>query len=270
MQISRLYKTEDGLKLGAWLASLRFYRRSSIRSNYLTDERIRALDALGMRWDVLDYLFERNYAAAAEYHRAHGDLNVPTFYIDENGIRLGRWIANLRSDHRGNTLRLTEEQVHRLDALGMLWNGKYESDWESACEEAARYRKEHGNLNVPVKYKTSSGMMLGRWVVRQREFRKQGRLPEERIRRLDRLGMVWEKDPWSEKYALLERYYLEHGSLKMPTDLVVDGVWLRRWMYTQIGKLNGKGKPLTEEQKRKLQSLGLGPVGLCDQASRSA
>ncbi|MBQ9686699.1 MAG: Helicase associated domain protein [Oscillospiraceae bacterium] len=258
--INRLYETDEGLKLGRWLANQRNYRKSGIRNSYLTDERIQALDELGMQWDVLDYLFERNYAAAVEYHRAHGDLNVPTHYIDANGLRLGVWIANLRTHYRKNTLRLSEDQLLRLNELGMLWNGKFQSDWDSAYEEAARYQSEHGNINVPSKYKTSSGLALGAWIARQRDFWKAGRLSEERKQKLDALGMVWEKDPWGEKYALLEQYYQEHGDLKMPADYVVNGVWLSRWMYTQIGKLNGKGKPLTEEQKEYLAKIGLRPT----------
>ena len=139
----------------------------------------------------------------------------------------------------------------------MLWSGKFQNDWESAYEEATRYYSAHGDLNVPVKYKTESGLRLGAWVVRQRGFWKAGRLSDERKQKLDSLDMVWEKDPWGEKYALLEVYYREHGDLKMPADYVVNGVWLSRWLYTQIGKLNGKGKPMSEEQKQLLRRVGL-------------
>ena len=257
--VSRQYETAEGLKLGGWLSNLRNYRKSGIKTGYLSEERIRALDALGMQWDVLDYLFERNYAAAAEYHRRYGDLNVPTHYIDENGIRLGVWIGNLRTGYRKNTLRLSEEQLRRLDGLGMLWNGKFQSDWNSAYEEAQRYQKENGNLLVPTGYRTASGLALGRWVIRQREFYRDGRLSRDRKQKLDALGMVWEKDPWGEKYALLEHYYRAHGSLKIPADYVVEGVWLSRWLYTQLGRLNGKGKPLTEAQKKQLAALGIQP-----------
>lgn len=257
--INRLYETDEGLKLGGWLSNLRNYRKSGIKSNYLTDDRIRALDELGMQWDVLDYLFERNYAAAVEYHRQHGDLNVPTHYIDETGIRLGVWIANLRSHYRSETLHLTEDQMRRLDEIGMLWHGKFQKDWDSAYAEAFQYHREHGDLCVPTKYKTPSGLLLGRWIMRQRGFWKAGRLSEERKQKLDELGMKWEKDPWGEKYALLEQYYREHGNLRIPGDYVVDGVWLSRWLCTQIGKLNGKGKPLNEEQREQLGRLGLRP-----------
>ena len=76
------YVTKDGIPLADWIANMRMNRRNGIRNAYLTDERIAALDALGMQWDVLDYLFERNYASAVEYHRTHGNLDVPAAYVD--------------------------------------------------------------------------------------------------------------------------------------------------------------------------------------------
>lgn len=57
----------------------------------LSPERIAALDKVGMVWDVPDYIFETNYASAVQYHRVHGDLNVPVEYII-NGVLLNKWV----------------------------------------------------------------------------------------------------------------------------------------------------------------------------------
>lgn len=191
LKVNTRYETPDGLKLGNWISNVRTYRKNGIKSGYLTEERIRALDEIGMQWDVPDYLFERNFTAASEYHRTHGDLNIPTNYVTRDGLRLGVWVANLRTHYRKNDLALSQEQISRLDELGMLWGGKYQNDWDQAFEEAKLYRHTYGNLEVPTKYQTPAGMNLGRWVTRQREFRKAGRLSEDRRQKLDSLGMVW-------------------------------------------------------------------------------
>lgn len=47
--------------LGRWIAQHRNYRKSNIQSPYLTPERVAVLDAIGVIWDVPDYLWERNY-----------------------------------------------------------------------------------------------------------------------------------------------------------------------------------------------------------------
>ena len=260
-------KKINSVKLGRWLSNLRTYRKSGIQSAYLTPERIAALDDIGMVWDVLDHLWERNYAAAVAYHREHGNLDMPADYVDGTGVRLGAWIFNVRSGVKtGNgRSKLTAEQISRLDELGMDWVGRYNTRWEKAYEAAYRYKQEHGNLDIPVSYTTSDGIALGRWIRRQRRLDE---LTESRQRQLKDLGFVWEtKDPWMEKFQLVKAYYDQHGHTRMPGNYVVNGVWLCRWLCEQTARLNEKTtgrkksiKYLTEEQKDKLASVGIRPL----------
>jgi hypothetical protein len=248
------------ITLGRWISQLRFYRKSGVQSAYLTPERIQALDAIGMVWDVPNYLWERNYSAAVRYHRTYGNLDVPAHYVDPDGIRLGTWIAALRLGKKGQNRRseLTAEQVARLDILGMNWIGKQGSAWDSGYCEAVKYWREHGNLNVPASYVTVAGFRLGRWVRGQREAYTKN-LSEAKIHKLDALGMIWQPaDPWEEKFRMVQQYYEANGHTNMPADYVVEGVWLRRWLIEQKARLNGKsksGKLLTAEQKQKLASV---------------
>lgn len=254
--------TRNGL--GRWIAQLRFYRKSEIQSAYMTPERIAALDAIGMVWDVPDYLWEQNYNAAVQYHRAFGDLDVPADYVDPDGIRLGTWLNSVRSCRKGTSRRaeLTAEQIARLDAIGMNWDGKYVVAWENAYAEACKYRKENGHLNVPPSYVTESGLRLGRWIRRQREMYGTT-LSEDRKKRLDALGMVWKpENPWNVKFRLVQQYYKTHGHTNMPADYVVEGVWLRRWLSEQKARLNGtarSAKELSVEQAELLATVGIFP-----------
>ena len=178
----------DGLDLGKWIAQLRTYKKSGIRGNYLTPERIRAMDGIGMVWDVPDYLWEQNYYAAVQYHREHGNLDVPYYYTDKNGVRLGVWIANIRFAKRNEgsgRAELSEEQTDRLDELGMIWENKNNLIWEKSYAAACRYRKKYGNLNIPVSYVTEDGCHLGRWIRAQ----KRKDLNEERKRKLEAIGI---------------------------------------------------------------------------------
>lgn len=183
-----------GIRLGPWLAQLRVHRRSGIRSAYLTPDRIAALDAIGMVWEVQDYLWERNYNAAVRYHCAYGHLDVPTNYVDSEGIRLGMWLSIMRSCRRGmNTQRaeLTAEQIARLDALGLNWSDKKDAAWNAAYTEACKYKQEHGDLKIPARYVTENGFSLGRWIRRQREIHNESKLSDVRKQKLDELGMIW-------------------------------------------------------------------------------
>lgn len=195
------YVTEDGIQLANWIANMRMNRRNGIRNAYLTDERIKALDDLGMQWDVLDYLFERNYAAAAEYHRTHGNLDVPAAYVDPNGVKLGAWLRRLCRIRSGKSPRgrLTEEQIARLDALGMIWGNRNDLQWEKGYEHAAEYVRQNRRLPASASFVCADGYKLGGWVSDQREKYRAGKMKPERKKKLDALGMIWDPQPKESK-----------------------------------------------------------------------
>lgn len=250
----------SGLALGRWICQMRVYRKNRIQGNYLTDERIRALDALGMIWDVPDYLWENNFAEAMSYYRTYGNLDVPHRYTSPNGIKLGMWIRNVRGIRAGlvkGARALTDDQIGHLDSIGMLWEDKFTRLWNQSFCEAKAFFDSHGNLNVPATYITDSGFKLGDWIANQRESAK--RISSERREKLDSIGMVWEKpDSWEVRYALAKSYFNEHGNLDAPPDYVAEGVWLSKWLNEQRHIIlgNRKGKFLTDEQLQRLTSIG--------------
>ena len=73
---------------------------------------------------------------------------------------------------------------------------------------AKKYKETYGNLEVPSNYVTPDGVLLGKWIARQRYTwqnpeHSSARVTPERKAQLDELGMVWEKyDPWQERYNL--------------------------------------------------------------------
>ena len=181
----------EGAELGKWIAQLRTYRKSGIRKSYLTQERIEALEQIGMVWDVPDYLWEQNYHAALRYHREYGNLDVPYHYVDPDGIKLGVWIANTRFARRNKgtgRAELTDDQISRLDALGMIWDNKNNTIWEHAYAAACHYQKKNGNLNIPVAYVTEDGCHLGRWIRKQKDIYLNG-MSKKRREKLNAIGI---------------------------------------------------------------------------------
>lgn len=245
--VPRTYVSEKGVALGAWIARQRQARKNGCS---LTEEQISQLDGLGMIWDVGDELWRKYYAAARDYRQAHGDLDVPASYLSPEGVRLGEWISAIRKKRES----LTGIQRQALDGLGMLWDGKYDRLWEEGYHHAEEYFRETGNLDVPGAFCCEDGYALGRWIARQRKaFPK---YDSGRISRLDKLGMVWEKEgSWAVRYRLAERYYREHGDLKIPGGYVMDGVWMDRWISEQRKKY--RDGQLTGGQIQALDRLGM-------------
>jgi hypothetical protein len=52
-----------------------------------------------------------------------------------------------------------------------------------------RYKSVHGDCNVPSEW--GEDFQQGIWVVKQRYRRKKGLLSEERVRKLDGIGIRW-------------------------------------------------------------------------------
>lgn len=249
-----------GVDLGKWLAQMRSYRKSGICTAYLTDERIKLLDGIGMVWDVPDYLFEKNFAAALEYYRENGNLDVPVYYVTGDGIRLGQWITYLRNRQKGTTkgAEITEVQKHRLDELGFIWEGRHNKTWENAYREACAYKKKFGNLNIPVAYVTETGLALGKWIRRQIDGAE--KLSTVKKEKLTALGLSLEKpDAWEVRYGLAEEYFKIHGDLNVPPDYKPKGIWLYKWLneQKQIYRGNRGGKVLTREQILRLEKIGM-------------
>ena len=266
LDIKTQYVTPDGIRLGSWLAGIRTCRKNGLRSSYLTEERAKQLDGIGMIWSQPDYVWERNYSAALDYYRQHGDLEVPADCV-VNGVRLGRWIVNLRTaaSGRGGYAMPTEAQKQRLDELGMRWTDKASRQWEIGYSHAEEFYKSAGNLDVASSYKTESGYSLGAWISKNRTAYKNGKLSDERIDRLNSIGMIWDKsnkNSWSECYDYAKAYYQEHGNLNVPANYKANGIWLNKWLNEQKQIYLGKrpGKSLSREQVRWLEDIGVGIV----------
>lgn len=250
------YRDKNDFALGEWIV----YNRQRYLGGNLTQNRIERLEAIGMVWSTSNDLWEQNYAAATQYYLEHGDLEVPIKYETPSGFGLGVWLGAQRAAHKAG--ELPQEQVERLDALGMDWTNRNDRKWMSLYDVAAAYYHEHGNLNVPSEYVTPDGVLLGKWVARQRYAylnpdRSSARVTPERKALLDKLGMVWEKyDPWQERYDLALAYKTEHGDLEIPSVYkTVDGVWLGSWVNRQRQALNSGSSALSSERRKLLRTL---------------
>lgn len=91
--------------------------------------------------------------------------------------------------------------------------------WELMYSHAKKYFNDHGNLEVPKRFKTEDGYSLGNWIATQRKVyagEQYGRLDAAQIEMLNNIGMRWDgrKDvTWKRFYEEARRYYEENGNL---------------------------------------------------------
>ena len=267
LKVPLRYKTPGGLSLGDWVQTQRQIRKGKRTFGTLTQQQIERLDGIGMVWETRsETAWARGLEAARRYRQQYGDLQVPSAYKDADGFALGNWIRNTRS--RFGSGGLKESQIRELDSLDMVWNS-IDAKWERCYAEAALYYGKHGSLNLTPKYVSPSGIRLGAWVENQRAYYLKGELSDDKIRRLEAIGMLWEgrnDRQWLKAYEAAARYFQQYGDLNVPYQYVSpEGIRLGYWVVRQRAAYKGRfsiekktnRKPLSYERKRLLDAIGM-------------
>ena len=170
---------ENSFRLGTWVDTQRQ------RKARMSQERIQRLDELGFVWDPREADWEEGFSYLKVFKQREGHCRVPYEY-KENGYRLGQWVTG----QRVNKDTLSSERRKRLDDLGFVWDPLGLS-WEKTYQELVLFKKDFGHCNVPQQWSSNPG--LSRWVHRQRQAKRAGKLSAERIGKLQTLGLKWSR-----------------------------------------------------------------------------
>ena len=254
---------EAGVSLGVWIVSQR-------RNKKLTDERKKLLLNIGMQFGgTNDFKWNENYELAKKYFEHHGDLEIPQkfktingYEYDATGVNLGIWLATQRQNKN-----LSDKRKKLLASIGMRLRDDNDSQWNKNYELAKKYYEYHGDLEIPVKFKTingyeynDTGVNLGPWLCTQRQNKK---ISNERRRLLNNIGMRLRDDndsQWNKNYELAKKYYEHYGNLIVPFKFKTingyeyndTGVNLGPWLYTQR-----QNKNLSDERRNLLSNIGM-------------
>ena len=116
--------------------------------------------------------------------------------------------------------------------------------WDERLEELKQYKARHGDCNVPWNHGS-----LGKWVKRQRNVRKNGKLSDDRIQKLDELGFDWSpRMTWEERLLeALKEYMSGHGHCSVLTQEGSLGAW--------VGEQRRRKNKMSKEGMQKLDDL---------------
>ena len=260
LKVNAKYVSPTGFHLGSWIRT----QRST--QNTLSEGQILALDKIGMIWSVFDKGWEEGIKEAQSYYELMGDLRVPAGYVSDSGFKLGNWIATQRSRYYGKNgeKRLTEEQIKKLEVIGMIWD-RVSDEWQQGYNHAKEYYNKHGDLLVPFNYICSDGFTLGSWIqTRRGGYKGTGswaKPTEEQKQMLEQIGMVWDVENymWWKNYAIAKDYFIQNGDLNVPRRFETEyGEKLGNWIHRQRRMNKGKtGKTLSIERKKALDEIGM-------------
>jgi uncharacterized protein YjiS (DUF1127 family) len=228
-------------ELARWVNTQRKRRKQG----KLSEELIRRLDELGIAWSHAE-VWEKHFRELETFRKRHGHCEVVT--LSKTYAALTDWVYTQRRRRRLG--KLSEEQIQRLDELGFTWNHAAVR-WDECFSKLEAFKKQHGHCIVSTS-KTHSA--LANWVRTQRQRRKQGKLSEEQIRRLDKLGITWSNAAvWETHFSELEAFKKTYGHCKVSTLSKTHAI-LANWVHIQRNRR--KHGKLSEEQSRRLDELG--------------
>ena len=214
--------TPDQKQLASWIVHQRMLRRTE----KLLPKRQQLLEAIGFEWEPqyrgkrkgvlpdVDHAFGKTWdemhAMLAHFFKLQGHCNVPPNWSGDP--ELARWIQCQRAAKKRS--KLTAEQIRRLDEMGFAWTA-HEADWDRMFEELAGVLRAWAR---PGGAGHRASAELKRWMLTQRQFRKQGRLPADRQQRLNAIGFEWEPfaSQWKRMFAALRDYHAHHQHCRVP------------------------------------------------------
>ncbi len=187
-----------------------------------------------------------------QYVNREGHAYPPNFHL-EGDLKIGMWVINQRRKFKNG--KLTEDRKKRLESLpGWTWD-PIADQWEEGYRLLEQFAAREGNANPP-RTLIVGDFRLGDWAGSQRITFKNGKLTEDRKRRLESLpGWTWDPiaDQWEEAYRFLEQYAASEGHACPPARPKIGDLKLGSWITHQ--RNNFKNGNLTEDKKRRLESL---------------
>ena len=108
---------EQGYKLGPWLGA----QRAAYKRGTLEARRVAALEAAGLAWGWSWHpaAWERRHGLLLAFRAREGHCDVPQRH-EEQGDKLGRWLARQRAAHKRGTLEA--RRVQALEECGVRWS----------------------------------------------------------------------------------------------------------------------------------------------------
>jgi len=186
----------------------------------------------------------QSYFKLREFKEANETIEVTS----RDDRSLFAWIKYQRKETTKNNL--TQDQIKLLEEIGFQWNTRISSkhSWEDKFQKLKEFQESHGHCKVPLKL----DRQLNSWVDAQRQANKQGRLSQERIDKLESLGVQWIVKSWESKYKKLKEFQQIHGHCNVPLHSEKQ---LYRWVVDQR-RAKKRGK-LSAERVKKLEDLGI-------------
>ncbi|RLU82555.1 helicase [Streptomyces griseocarneus] len=162
LDVPQLHDDEHDFALGRWINRM----RKAYAAGTLKPRQIKALEQIGMIWNLRTQAAERGLLHAAQWAGRHGHLAVPT---DEmiGDYAFGRWLTNRRRAARERAAQglAPDPTDTALTELDPWWNPPWPISWQRLYYTARTYAEAAVTLDdLPSDFLTDDDEPLGEWV----------------------------------------------------------------------------------------------------------
>jgi hypothetical protein len=230
----------------------------SIRSHLaeLPLNRLEQLERFGFDFGPFNRFWVARFVDLISYKRQHGHCRVPSG--PGGNSSLFTWLKG----QRRLRARMPVQRRKLLDQLGIDWTPR-ESVWNRRYAELCAFKQQFGHCRVPeadliycerphgrrkVRSGPGTNLSLFTWLKRQRRLR--ARLPVQRRKLLDQLGIEWtpRESVWDRRYAELCAFKQQFGHCRVPQRWPANRP-LARWVLnvrSQHGRLGSNRQRLLD------------------------
>lgn len=222
------YVTEDGFKLGSWVATIRHTR------NNIALERADELESIDYwTWDVSDTLWDKSFTVLESYLRVHTDIVINSdLVIDE--LNIGQWISHQRSRYKSGNLE--DHRVSKLQSLPSWSWDPFSDQWERNFEAVQKYFDENLCVKLPSGLMSEYGVNLDSWLKSQRTKFKKNELTSDQVKRFESIP-DWSWDPrgdhWKSNFNRLREAVNCSESFNYEKKIFHDGFDVGSWSLKQ-------------------------------------
>ena len=224
-------------------------QRRKRRKGKLDEVKLEQLTALGFDWEVYEKNWNEMFDELIEYFKIQGNCNVPQQWLANP--RLAVWVMVQRRSKKSG--QLSGARIQKLEEIGFEWTQVNRPGWDATFTQLQQFYKTHGHCAVP--QHSSGNRKLGTWLLVQRQAKRKGLLPAERIQKLGTLGIDWQphEAAWEEKFGQLVEFKNKHDHCAVPTGWPKNKK-LAIWVAVQ--RRQKKARKLSEDRIKKLDSIG--------------
>jgi hypothetical protein len=186
----------------------------------------------GWSWFPQDDAWEVGFAALLGCVNETGSAAVRRHQVC-GGYPVGASVGEQRNRHTRAVLETgRRERLERLP--GWTWDPLSDT-WERHFRALLVFVDREGHARVPTGH-VEAGLPLADWVIRHRQEHKSGKVPYDRVTRLQELpGWTWDVlgARWEEQYEALRSFSRREGHARVPTGHLENGMGLGAWVVAQ-------------------------------------